>query len=106
MLQSNVLSHGLRFRHVRRLWSCAQTVLVLAALYGSEVAAEDPLVVAVPHVATAGIDAATPALASAVQAEARPIDARPTLDARQRRMLMMMMIMNGAAQQPRYGAGR
>jgi hypothetical protein len=105
MLQPNVLSHGLRLRHVGRLGSCAQTALVLAALYGGEAAAEASLVVAAPiepHAATGGIEAAPPALAPAVPAEARPIENPPTLDARQRRMLLLMM-MDAAAQQHRFG---
>jgi hypothetical protein len=104
MLQPNVLSHGLRLRHVRRRGSCAQTALVLAALYGGEAAAESSLVVAAPieaHAATGDIEAATPAFAPAAPAEARPIENRPTLDERQRRMLMMLIIMN--ATQPRFG---
>jgi hypothetical protein len=106
MLQPNVLSNGLRLRHVRRLRSCAQTALVLAALYGGAAAAESSLVVALaiePHAATGGIEAATPALAPAVPAEARPIEDQPTLDARQRRMLMIMII-NRAGQQLRFGS--
>ena len=106
MLQPNVLSHGLRLRHVRRLGSCAPTALVLAALYGGEAAAESSPVVAVaiePHAATSGIEAATPALAPAVPAEARPIKDSPTLDERQRRMLMMMII-NREGQQLRFGS--
>jgi hypothetical protein len=61
--------------------------LVLAALCGDEAAAEASLVVAAPievHAATGGIEAATLALASAVPAEAGPIENRPTLDERQR----------------------
>jgi hypothetical protein len=104
MLQPNVLSHGLRLRHVRRLGSCAQTALVLAALYGGATTAESSQVIAVliePHLATSGIEAAAPALTPAVPADAQPIEARPTPDESQRRMLMMLMIMN-AAQQPRF----
>jgi hypothetical protein len=106
MLQPNVLSHGLRLRHVRRLGSCAQTALVLAALYGGVAAAESSLVVAVPiepRAATGGIEAAAPALALAVPAGARPIEDSPTLDESQRRMLMIM-IMNSAAQQLHFGS--
>jgi hypothetical protein len=106
MLQPHVLSHGLRLWHVRRLRSCAQTALVLAALYGGEAAAESSPVVALaiePHAATGGIEAATPALAKAVPAEAGPIEDQPTLDARQRRMLIIMII-NRAGQQLRFGS--
>jgi hypothetical protein len=104
MLQPNVLSHSLRLRHVRRLGSCAQ--LVLAALYGGEAAAESSPVVALaiePHAATGGIDAATPALAPTVPAEARPITDSPTLGESHRRMLMIMII-NRAGQQLRFGS--
>jgi hypothetical protein len=76
----------------------------LAARYGGEAAPVSSLVVAVPtepHAAI-GTEAATPALAPAVPAEARPVEAGPTLDGRQRRMLLLMM-MNSAAQQPRFG---
>jgi hypothetical protein len=106
MLQPNVLSHSLRLRHVRRLGSCAQVALVLAALYGGEAAAESSPVVALaiePHAATGGIDAATPALAPTVPAEARPITDSPTLGESHRRMLMIMII-NRAGQQLRFGS--
>jgi hypothetical protein len=106
MLKPNVLSHGLRLRYVRRLRSCAQTALVLAALYGGEAAAESSPVVALaiePHAATGGIDAATPALAPTVPAEARPITDSPTLGESHRRMLMIMII-NRAGQQLRFGS--
>jgi hypothetical protein len=104
MLQPNVLSHGLRLRHVRRLGSCAQMALVLAALYGGQAAAESSPVIAVaiePHAVTGGIEAA-PAVAQAVRAEARSIEDRSTQDERQRHMLMMLMIVK-AAQRPSLG---
>jgi hypothetical protein len=109
MLQPNVLSHSLRLRHVRRLGSCAQVALVLAALYGGEAAAESSPVVAVAiargHRRHRSSD---PVLARAAPAEvrpvgARPIEAGPTLDEHQRRMLLIM-IMNRAGQQLRFGS--
>jgi hypothetical protein len=105
MLQPNVLSHSLLLRHVRRLGSGAQAGLVLAALHGGAAAAESGLVVATPieqHAATGSIEAAPPAVAPAVPAETGPIENRPTLDERQRRMLLLLM-MNAMAQQPRFG---
>jgi hypothetical protein len=79
--------------------------LVLAALYCSQAAAESSLVVAAPiepHAVTGAVEAALPAVAPAVRAEARSIEDRPTQDERQQRMLMMLMIVK-TAQRPSLG---
>jgi hypothetical protein len=103
MPQPNILARGLLLRQVRRIRSCAQKAMVLAVACSGEAAADDYLTAtASPPRATSGIEATTPALATAAAVETRPAGTGLTLDERQRHVLLLLML-NAVAQQPRFG---